>query len=521
LQVSNQRAQDHLNWINSNSLLNALDIYDTQDLKNGCAFKAHVASILSGMEGATASEKKLDHWIKSPKFERSNLFIRGLYSNQDEAKAVHEQLVSHATDMTAIGIKTLKGVIDFLKKTDSAWDEWARVHTEVDKHGNPTKLKGNILFTGVEKRAMLYVSNFARAVFRAGMGGQTERAFVKAIAQKLLFVQMGDLTEKLRFDELVHQIDPEKHGPSKIKLNPEFGQRVAPQVAANAKAATLNALDVLINDAMVKKGELPKKLEDVVGKNMKDATNNYHQVRASGILVFLEVINLSNMLESGKYKTKEQIAALVACISGLFAFALDIYYGLAKGVREVATHSTYTAAGAAATRGAANIQRGAIKFIAAGFSTVAGSITAWFDFNKYNESKNLVSSPKGLSALYFIRGVTSSLGSLLLVFTTLTYLDPVINYVNRISKNSVITRIVGTELAKKLTKDFFRMWLLRAIAWASGIGLVLTIAEVGYLIYLELTKLEDWCKYCTFRKDKNNQLMTEQQEIEDFQQLLA
>lgn len=522
MEVANQRAQDHLNWINSDSLLSALDIYDTKDLKNGCAFKAHVASLLSGMEGATASENKLDSWIKKPSFERENLFIRGLYSNQDAAKALHEQVVSQATDTTAVGIKTLKGVVDFLKKTDSAWDEWARVHTVVDKNDNPTKLKGNILFTGVEKRVMLFTSNLARAVFRAGMGTQAERVFVKAISQKLLFVQMGDLAEKLRFDELVHRIDPEKQSSNSSKLSPEFAQRVGPQVAANAKAATLNSLDVLIDDAIVKKGEFPKKIEAVIGKDMKDATNNYHQVRASGILVLLEVINLTTALESGKYKNIEQVAALVASVSGLFAFGLDIFYGLAKGVREVAAQSSYTAAGAASTRGAANIQRGAIKFAAVGFSTVAGCITAWLDFSKSFEFNSKVGEVnKSLSTIYFTRGLSGSVGAFLGIFAALTYLDPVVNYVSRIGKSPAITRMVSNRLVKKLTKDFLRVLLLRGIAWASGIGLILTAMEVSYLIYIELTKLQDWCEYCTFRKNKSKKIMSEKQEVEDFQQLLV
>ncbi len=383
LKVGNQRAQEHLNWVVSESLLDALDAYDQKDLQSGCAFKAHVATMLFGMEGAEAGAKQLDDWVKKPDYERKNLFIRGLYSNQLEAKAKHEELKKAATDLTAVGIKAMKGTIDFLKKTDSAWDEWAR-------NQGPDKNRGNIAFSKVEKKVMLYVSNFARVVFRAGMGSTAESRFVAAISQKLLFAQMGELAGKLRFDQVVYNINPEKLNSGNIKLSPELGERVCGQLSKNAKEATMRSLDVLIDDAMVKKQQVTLTLEEIEkagSKGMVNHTNNYHQVRASGILVFLEAINLTHMLSSGKYKDNVQIAALVASVSALMAFALDIFYGLAKGVREVATQTSYAGAGAAATRGAANIQRAGIKWAAGSLSTIAGTITCALDLVKGFEEK--------------------------------------------------------------------------------------------------------------------------------------
>ncbi|ELW86086.1 MULTISPECIES: T6SS effector BTH_I2691 family protein [Acinetobacter] len=525
LKVANQRAQEHLNWVVSESLLDALDAYDQKDLQSGCAFKAHVATMLFGMEGAEAGAKQLDDWIKKPDYERKNLFIRGLYSNQLEAKAKHEELKKAATDFTAVGIKAMKGTIDFLKKTDSAWDEWAR-NQGIDKN------KGNIAFSKVEKKVMLYVSNFARVVFRAGMGSTAESRFVAAISQKLLFAQMGELAGKLRFDQVVYNINPEKLNSGNIKLSPEFGERVGGQLSKNTKEATMRSLDVLIDDAMAKKQQVALTLEEIEkagSKGMVNHTNNYHQVRASGILVFLEAINLTHMLSSGKYKDNVQIAALVASVSALMAFALDIFYGLAKGVREVATQTSYGGAGAAATRGAANIQRAGIKWAAGSLSAFAGGITAWLDYKKFEslEEKNEVS--KGLIVLYATRSLTGVVNVFLGVLVALTYIGPLMEYLKRVGGSPLIQKIgakvFGETIAKysvkKLTQEIVRNALLRVIAWASGIGLILTLAEVSFLIYREATKLQRWCQYSTFRSLKTNQLMSEQQEIEDFQTLFA
>lgn len=211
LQVANQRAQEHLNWINSESLLDALDVYDDHDLQNGCAFKAHVASMLFGMEGATASAEKIDSWIKKPEFERKNLFIRGLYSNQLEAKAKHDDMIKAPHDNTALGIKVLKSLTDFMKKMDSAWDEYARVHNDKNK------LKGFGQLFIIEQKMMVFVSNLTRAFFRFGLGTTVESRFINTLTKKLLYPQLGKLTEKLRFDQLFYGVDPEKFTVGKAK----------------------------------------------------------------------------------------------------------------------------------------------------------------------------------------------------------------------------------------------------------------------------------------------------------------
>ena len=54
-----------------------------------------------------------------------------------------------------------------------------------------------------------------------------------------------------------------------------------------------------------------------------------------------------------------------------------------------------------------------------------------------------------------------------------------------------------------------------------GIGLILTIIEVIFFIYIEATKLKRWCKHSNFRLDKSNDLMPEKQEAEDYQALFA
>ena len=525
LKVANQRAQEHLNWVVSESLFDALDAYDQKNLRSGCAFKAHVASMLFGMEGAEVGAKQLDDWVKKPEFERKNLFIRGLYSNQLEAKAKHDELKKAATDFTTVGLKAMKGTIDFLKKTDSAWDEWAR-NQGIDKN------KGNIGFFKTEKKVMLYVSNFSRVVFRAGMGTTAESRFVSAISQKLLFAQMSDLAEKLRFDQIVHNINPEKLNSGNIKLSPELSERAASQLSKNAKEATMRSLDVLIDDAMAKKQQVALTLEEIEkagSKGMANHTNNYHQVRASGILVFIEAINLAHMLNSGKYKDSVQIAALVASVSALMAFGLDIFYGLAKGAREMATQTSYVGAGAAATRGAANIQRAAIKWVAGSLSTFAGSITSVLDLVKGFEEKNKIGTiHRSLMTLYFLRSLSGGIAAALGLFAALTYIGPLVNYLKEVGASPAIQRLGGrlfgsTAMAvfNKATREVVRNGLLRGIAWASGVGLILTLIEVTIFIYMESTKLRRWCQYSTFRTLKTNQLMPEKQEIEDFQALFS
>jgi len=264
-----------------------------------------------------------------------------------------------------------------------------------------------------------------------------------------------------------------------------------------------------------------EEIEKAGSKGMANNTNNYHQVRASGILVFIEAINLAHMLNSGKYKDSVQIAALVASVSALMAFGLDIFYGLAKGAREVATQTSYAGAGAAATRGAANIQRAGIKWAAGSLSTIAGAITAWLDYKKALGLGDKEGVPNSLIVLYSVRSFFGGLAAFLGICATLTYISPLIKYLKRVGGSQIIQRLGGRLITIKLTEEALRIALLRGVAWASGVGLILTVVEVAFLIYMESTKLRRWCQYSTFRTLKTNQLMSEKQEEEDFQTLFA
>lgn len=531
--VANQRSHEHLNWIKSDYLLDAFDVYDQKDLQSGCAFKAHVACILFGMEGADASAKQVDEWIKKSGFERENLFIRGLYSNQLEAKAKHDDAKKYATDFTAAGIKVTKTLVDYLKKTDSAWDEWAR-NQDIDLK-NPEKNKNtwNRTFKKPEKAVMLYVSNFARVVFRAGMGTSAESKFVKAISQKLLFAQMGELASKLEFNHVVYGINPEQLPQHTVRANIDFNQKNSGMLSAQAaKQATIQSVDRLIDDAMEKRKQAfltLKEIEAIGSKGMANHTNNYHQVRASGILVLIEAINIAHMLKSGKYQDKVQIAALVASVSALIAFGLDIFYGLAKGVREVATQTSYTGAGAAATRGAANIQRAAIKWVAGSLSSLAGSITCVLDLLKaFDETNKVGEGHNTLMKLYYLRSLSGGIASVLGLFAALTYIGPLMNYLKEVGGSPAIQRLgarffgsTAMAVFNKATREIVRNGLLRGIAWASGIGLILTVVEVAILFYMDWTKLRRWCEHSTFRLDKSKSMMPDKQEAEDYQALFA
>lgn len=94
-------------------------------------------------------------------------------------------------------------------------------------------------------------------------------------------------------------------------------------------------------------------------------------------------------------------------------------------------------------------------------------------------------------------------------------------YLKQVGASPIIQRIGGRLIAAKLTEEAVRIALLRGVAWASGVGLVLTVIEVTFFIYMEATKLRRWCEYSTFRTLKTNQLMSEKQEEEDFQTLFA
>ncbi|WP_296283268.1 hypothetical protein [uncultured Acinetobacter sp.] len=361
------------------------------------------------------------------------------------------------------------------------------------------------------------------------MGSNAESQFVRAISQKLLFAQMGELASKLEFNHVVYGINPEQLPQYTVRANVDVNQKNLGLLSAQAaKQATIQSLDRLMDDAMAKKQQVALTLEEIEktgSKGMANHTNNYHQVRASGILVLIESINLAHMLSSGKYQNAAQIAALVASVSGLLAFGLDVFYGLAKGAREVASQSAYSGAGAAA----ANIQRAGIKWAAGSLSAFSGSITCGLDFmkgQKYGTQAGDINH--SLKYLYYVRGLTGVVSTVLGIYAALTYIGPLMNYLKEVGGSPAIQRLgarlfgsTAMVVLNKATREIVRNGLLRGIAWSSGVGLVLTIIEVSIFIYMDLTKLERWCEHSTFRKAKSNKLMPEQQEAQDYQALFV
>ncbi len=517
LELANKRSKDHLNWINSNFLHNGLDAYDPKDLQSGCAFKAHVACLIFGMEGSIQSEKQLDEWMKKPQFERKNLFIRGLYGNQDEIKEKHNEMAKSPNDTTALGIKLLKTLTDFMKKMDTAWDEYARVQLR------PEKLEGlKKYFTYTEKKIMFYISNLSRAFFRFGVGTKAENLFVNSLCKKLLYPQLGKLTEELRYNELFYAIDPETFKKGVVQ---DITHADASKMSKLTKAEVDQLFDKLINDAKIKSAEPAKKITEVLGKEMKDATNNYHQVRASGILIIIESFNLFYLFNSYDMEAiaSEKKIALLASITGLTALALDIFYGMAKALRETATQTINKSVNSAAIKGAANIQRGAIKFASGCLGATTGVLSAVMDFQNFNKQLDKSGgSALTLAIIYLSRGVTSAFGSVFLsLWATITYLEPVLKYVQHKKCSPLLMNLGERAIIKKLATDTARAALLRVVAWAGGIGLVLTVLEVAIYIYIEFHKLETWCKTSTFRKNKNEKIMSEKDEAEGYQALFV
>lgn len=229
------------------------------------------------------------------------------------------------------------------------------------------------------------------------------------------------------------------------------------------------------------------------------------------------------MLHSYDAKTiiGEKKIALLASIAGLTALALDIFYGMAKGIRETANQTINATSNSAALKGAANVQRGAIKFASGCLGATTGVLSAVLDFNKYDEQTNKVGGGnRALQYIYLTRGIISALGSVFLSFlATITYLEPVLNYLKHKGRSPLLTKLGERTLIKVLIKDAVRAALLRVVAWAGSLVLILTILEVAVYIYMEFTKLESWCKSSTFRKDKSKKLMSEKQETEGYQNL--
>ncbi|WP_321896138.1 T6SS effector BTH_I2691 family protein [Burkholderia cepacia] len=134
-QEMDKREPDHLDWLHSELLAEALDLYDRRDPVWGQAFAEQVVLCVVGMNGCASGAAKLGSWWSDIAIGKGNFAWRALTRNQVEieeaaklalaeakAQAGDGMTLANMTAMLSAQNERFKNVADLLGKADAAVD---------------------------------------------------------------------------------------------------------------------------------------------------------------------------------------------------------------------------------------------------------------------------------------------------------------------------------------------------------------------------------------------------------------
>jgi hypothetical protein len=535
------RVSDHANWVVSSHLVEAFENYDPEDHASGFCFALEHYLCTFGMFGNKKNISLLKRWMDVQRVERDNLYMRSNFFNlksllaeadkalngvRDEVKSVPD--MSHV--QSAPWNKLAKGLIDGFKKTDSAWDEWLRDKVVKGIHegkiaikiGQPSHNLSNF-HRSAEGLMFARIAEWTQAA--STTSGKLDKG-IAGIVGMLLYTRLGELAEKIGFDEYMLKIQPEKIAELKAKRqkSAEYQARADEQKRAatpNIDKVTRNAqieaasrakldadkvegsIEELIRDEQKKVKEKVKLTLDEMDKGKRPTTNNFRQARLGVLLMSIESFSLATKLvhfdDSSRVK-----AEITASVLSLSSMTFDLVYAVAKSIREISPYEKI-----AGINKAADVIRGGLKMTSGCLSASAGAISVYLDFTSgYSEYKK-ESSDWVLTGIYFGRAALGVGSSGLGLVAAFSYGAP------------LLWRMAGTQLMSESLFalrmiNFFassaaiaeslaltRTLMLIRLARFNLIGIAITAAEISYRVFIKDDELENWLQACTFRLNKD------------------
>lgn len=538
---ADRRMVDHAKWVTSPKLVEAFESYDPEDKASGFCFTFEHSLCTFGMFGNEKNIHLLKKWIDVKSIERDNLYMRSNFFNlklllAEAAPALSNvrKEVDQAADISQVQsapwLKLCKGLIDVFKKTDSAWDEWLRDKTVKGIHEGKVALKigqpsHNLSKFHRSAEGLLFarIAEWTQAI--STTGGKMDKA-ISGIVGMMLYTRLGDLAEKIGFDEYMLKIKPEKIAELKAKQqkSAEY-QAKADEQKRNAKAnidratraaqneaaakAKIDAekvqgsIDELIHDEQKKIKEKVKITLDQMDKGGRPTTNNFRQARLGVLLMSIESLSLA--IKIGQFNNSPKvIAEITASILSLSSMTFDLAYAVAKSIREISPYEKIVG-----INKAADVIRGGLKMTAGTLSASAGAITAWLDLTSAKNELNKERNDRVLVGIYFGRAAIGIASSALGLVAAFSYSAPLLWRLagsQLMSKSIIALRLITIFASSAVIAESLaltRTLMLIRLARFNMIGVAITLLEIGYRVFIKDDELENWLQACTFRLDKD------------------
>lgn len=519
-QWARSRAPDHIAWLKSDPLLNAFDLYDKRALVSGFEYAMEFSVCTDGMTCTPAGEQQVAKWAGSTAVDRRNLYLRAFAYNQTDLETqvasmlgeVHAQSAA-AADVAhisgALMLKATKGVVDAMKKVDSAWDEWLRDGKvkEVQQGKATNNGMHKTLSTwhkSIEGRTAKWVSELTQMSSRAAMANPVDKKLV-AVGAAMLYSRMGTLAEKINFETLMLKVTPAQLQERKARR--EALRQVNKQQTKDMKALAPHLEDPLadlLDDARKRSKEQVKLSLAQLSAGERPPTNNYHQVRLGAILLGIESIAMANKAQHFK-DSPRAMAELAASMMSVGSILLDMQYALAKSIREIEPFKS--SAAAKPLLRSLDAVRGGYKLAAGALSTGAGMIGVGLDVASAWAEGEKSRPDRLLQVVYLGRAGVSTTATYFGAMAAVSYCGEFLKQLPKGGPWRQISAWAAKESTEEVVKNLAarRTLLLIRVARFNLIGLALTVVEIGWILYRD-NALQDWFDACTFRADKSTGL---------------
>ena len=442
------RAGDHARWAASESLLQALDAYDSTDLENGLDYAEQTGRCTVGMEAGEAGAALLDSWFKAPDALRSNLAIRGIAFNQEEI----------------IGqVASLREAAKQTPETESPFD----IHETLSTHAYAAAnafTRANDLYEQRQLRSPTI--NIGVHAWFAILGKTVLRNTTPSSSDRLLYRGLGAI-----FMASVHE------------------------TAVNTRLAQAARAGQVLNPARVA-GQVSRYLnEGWADSLMQSGTSDFFKVKACAAILLLEAtLMLFKLRQLPDFEVREY-AELSAAAFATASAGFEV--GATFAELQVTRYGIQSVTG----NGAA-IAMGRWKLWGAGLGGIGFGVMGWLDFVdgvRYEKNAKASGDVKELwlGQAYKTRGLITMSMALPAAGTAMAIAAPFFDdLLARRGQSLVLSGLAS--ISGNLATPAMRLLLARLVMGLFWVGMALTVV----IWLLDDDAMEKWCKGSIYRIDK-------------------
>lgn len=214
-EIKDNRAADHLLWLNSTSLAQAFAYYDRHDVANGLLFETQLGVAVAGMNSTALGNAQLEIWSDIDSVNPHNLFWRGLALNQASATEQINLVLDRRSELATLDDSQLQGLIKALS------DIYDKAHALVGEVNNNASAS-SIRLGG----AVLLINTFGTRLLQSKPATLLDGPANTALA--LVFrARLGELGAQLHFERTSVPLSTGVKTKIGLAANKSFGDAMA------------------------------------------------------------------------------------------------------------------------------------------------------------------------------------------------------------------------------------------------------------------------------------------------------